>query len=52
MHCDSNDATGEPMQYFEASDGKSEQIGKVIGDTISALVILSVLILAFNIAFR
>jgi TRAP-type mannitol/chloroaromatic compound transport system permease small subunit len=40
------------MQYFEASDGKLERIGKVIGDTISALVILSVLILAFNIAFR
>ena len=52
VHCDSNDATGEPMQYFEASDGKPERIGQVIGDTISALVILSVLILAFNIAFR
>jgi hypothetical protein len=52
VHCDSNDATGEPMQYFEASDGKLERIGKVIGDTISALVILSVLILAFNTVFR
>ena len=41
VHCDSNDATGEPMQYFEASDGKPERIGKVIGDTISTLVILS-----------
>ena len=41
-HCDSKDETGEPMQYFEASDGKAERIGKVIGDTLSALVILSV----------
>jgi hypothetical protein len=29
------------MQYFEASDGKPERIGKVIRDTISTLVILS-----------
>ena len=36
------------MQYFEASDGKPERIGKVIGDTLAALVILAVLILAFN----
>ena len=49
VHCDSNDATGEPMQYFEASDGKPERIGKVIGDTLAALVILAVLILAFNV---
>ena len=48
-HCDSKDATGEPMQYFEASDGKPERIGKVIGDTLAALVILAVLILAFNV---
>ena len=40
------------MQYFEASDGKLERIGKVIGDTLAALVILSVLILAFNTVFR
>ena len=51
-HCDSKDATGEPMQYFKASDDKAERIGKVIGDTLSALVILSVLILAFNTVFR
>jgi hypothetical protein len=40
------------MQYFEASDGKPERIGKVIGDTFSALMILAVLILAFNTVFR
>jgi hypothetical protein len=40
------------MQNFEASDGKLERIGKVIGDTLAALVILSVLILAFNTVFR
>ncbi|MGB6315834.1 MAG: hypothetical protein WBG13_25280 [Pseudolabrys sp.] len=40
------------MQNFEASDGKPERIGKVIGDTLAALVILSVLILAFNTVFR
>jgi hypothetical protein len=46
VHCDSNDATGEPMQYFEASDDKLERIGKVIGDTLAALVVLCVIILA------
>ena len=51
VHCDSNDATGEPMQYFEASDGKLERIGKVIGDTLAALVILFVIILALRILF-
>jgi hypothetical protein len=40
------------MQYFEASDGKLERIGKVIGDTISALVILFVIGLAFGAVFR
>ena len=40
------------MQNFEASDGKPERIGKVIGDTLAAVVILSVLILAFNTVFR
>ena len=29
------------MQYFEASDGKPERIGKVIGDAIAAVFILS-----------
>ena len=52
LHCDSNDVTGEPMRYFEASDGKLERIGKVIGDTISALVILFVIGLAFSAMFR
>jgi hypothetical protein len=46
VHCDSNDATGEPMQYFEASDDKLERIGKVIGDALAALVVLCVIILA------
>ena len=36
----------------QASDGKPERIGKVIGDTFAALVILAVLILAFNTMFR
>jgi hypothetical protein len=37
------------MQNFEASDGKPERIGKVIGDTFATLVILAVvLLLAFN----
>jgi hypothetical protein len=40
------------MQYFEASDGKPERIGKVIRDTLAALVILAVLILVFNAMFR
>jgi hypothetical protein len=40
------------MQYFEASDGKPEQIGKVIGDALAALMILAVLILVFNTVFR
>jgi hypothetical protein len=40
--CDSKDETGEPMHYFQASDGKPERIGKVIGDTLAALVILAV----------
>ena len=40
------------MQYFEASDGKLERIGKVIGGTISALVILFVIGLAFSAMFR
>jgi hypothetical protein len=47
--CDSKDATGEPMQYFEASDGKPERIGKVIGDTLAALVILAAVLIAFNV---
>jgi hypothetical protein len=34
------------MQYFEASDGKLERIGKVIGDALAALVVLCVIILA------
>ena len=46
VHCDSNDATEEPMQYLEASDGKLERIGKVIGDALAALVVLCVIILA------
>jgi hypothetical protein len=40
------------MHYFQASDGKPERIGKVIGDALSALTILAVLILAFNTVFR
>ena len=51
-HCDSRDATGEPMQHFAASDGKPERIGKVIGDALATLVILAVLILALNPVFR
>jgi hypothetical protein len=43
---------GKPMQYFETSDGKPERIGKVIGDALATLVILAVLILAFNTVFR
>ena len=31
---------GEPMHNFEAFDGQPERIGKVIGDTLAALVIL------------
>ena len=50
-HRDSKDATGEPMQYFEASDGKPERIGKVIGDTLAALVILFILWLVLNFVF-
>ena len=46
VHCDSNDATEEPMQYLEASDGKLERIGKVNGDALAALVVLCVIILA------
>ena len=42
---------GEPMQYFEASDGKPERIGKVIGDTLAALVILFILWLVLNFVF-
>jgi hypothetical protein len=37
--CDSKDETGEPMH--QASDGQPERIGKVIGDTLAALVILA-----------
>ena len=50
-HRDSKDATGEPMQYFQASDGKPERIGKVIGDTLAALVILFILWLVLNFVF-
>ena len=39
------------MQDLKASD-KPERIGKVIGDTIAALVILAVLILALNAVFH
>ena len=51
VHCDSNDATGEVMQYFEASNGNLERIGKVIGDALAALVILCVIILALRVLF-
>ena len=44
--------TGEPMQGPQASDGKPERIDKVIGYFFAALVILAVLILAFNTVFR
>jgi hypothetical protein len=37
------------MQYFEASDGKLERIGEVIGDALAALVVLCVIILALRI---
>jgi hypothetical protein len=47
-HCDSKDETGETMQYFKASDGLPERIGKVIGDTLSSLVILMILWLVLN----
>ena len=43
---------GEPMQYFEASDGKPERIGKVIGDAIAAFFILSVIILSLSFVLR
>ena len=43
---------GKLMQYFEASDGKPERIGKVIGDAIAAFFILSVIVLALNSVFR
>ena len=36
------------MQYFEASDGKLERIGKVIGHAIAALFILAVLVLGIS----
>jgi hypothetical protein len=36
------------MQYFKASDGTPERIGKVIGDTLSLLVILMILWLVLN----
>ena len=36
------------MQYFKASDGLPERIGKVIGDTLSSLVILFILWLVLN----
>jgi hypothetical protein len=39
------------MQYFAASDGKPERIGKVIGDTLSSLVILFILWLVLNFIF-
>lgn len=37
---------GEPMQYFNESDDKLERIGKVVGDTFAAILVL-VLILIF-----
>ena len=43
---------GKLMQYFEASDGKLERIGKVIGDAIAAFFILSVIVLALSFVFR
>jgi hypothetical protein len=36
----------------QVSDGQPERIGKMIGDTLAALVVLAVLILAFNTVFR
>jgi hypothetical protein len=39
------------VQYFEASDGKLERIGKVIGDALAALVVLCVIILALRVLF-
>ena len=40
------------MQYFDASDGKPERIGKVIGDVLAALVYFGVIILALGPMFR
>lgn len=36
------------MQYFDASDGKPERIGKVIGDVLAALFWVAVFILILN----
>jgi hypothetical protein len=40
------------MQYFDPSSDQFERIGKMIGDTISALLYLSVIILALSPVFR
>jgi hypothetical protein len=40
------------MQYFDTSSDQCERIGKVIGDAISALLYLSVIILALSPLFR
>jgi hypothetical protein len=36
------------MQYFDKSDGKPERVGKVIGDTFSALIVLALIMVLVN----
>ena len=41
------------MQYFEESDDKLQRIGKVIGDTISALIVLALIaVFAYSLISR
>jgi hypothetical protein len=40
------------MAYFEPGTAWPEQLGKVIGDTIAAFFVLSVIVLALSTVFR
>ena len=40
------------MQYFDGTEDKTTRIGKVIGDTFSALVYLSIFALMLTIVMR
>jgi hypothetical protein len=44
---------GASMQYFDESDDKLERLGKVIGDIISAIIIVGLIaIFAFSLISR